>query len=161
MKKLFYITLLFLILSICISCGSKKKVTDTTTVKDSISTVTKIVPRDTLINLPGDSLNVKIPFYKLTEKPTLFSSEKGNIQGSVSRTGDTLIIDCFTDELQLQLEILDKIIESNRTLSTTTNTTEVIPEKYVPWWIKALAFVGGLVVIYILGLLGGKFIKPF
>lgn len=157
MKTFLYIIAIAFLM---VSCGgSKKTVTKETTVKDSVSTVTTIVPRDTLITIPKDSIALKVKLDKLTEKPITKTSKTGKVKAKVSRVKDEIIVQCDTDSLELELELKDKIINTLR--SRETNTSEVIevPVKYTPWWKNLLAVIGGIALAYIAGFIGAKLIK--
>lgn len=162
MKKLFYIGLMALLAFSLIGCKSQKPtMTKETTVRDSISTTVQIVPRDTVVNVPGDSLKIKVKLNELTPIPTERKSASGKVTAKVSRPDkDNILVECNTDRLELIIELKDKIINTLKQRDTNTVETIYVTEKYTPLWKNVLAGFGILFIALILGLVGAKFIKP-
>ncbi|MEZ7494507.1 hypothetical protein QO206_03355 [Leeuwenhoekiella aequorea] len=138
-------------------CKSKATLTETTTIRDSTVTTIKVTPRDTVIRVAGDSLQLKVSLAKLREN--LYITETRNrVTASVGLQGDELTVDCKIDSLLVELELRDTIITTLRERLEKKATVKEVPVKYVPWYIKILAWIGGLTVVY-LGVKLALFIK--
>lgn len=159
--KIGFIWFAFLgILLFMTSCKSQKPLISgqTTTIKDS--TVTKVTyrKRDTTITIPGDTLKVKIPFYELTPEPQTFKS--GTQKAKVSLSEDEqLNIECITEDVDRLFELIDTVKSTLHTIDTTKKETIIVPELYVPWFIKILAWAGGISLAFIASLFILKFIN--
>lgn len=135
-------TLLFMV-----SCGGSKKPINSNSIiiKDSTETIIKFRKRDTTITIPGDTLNIKVPFHQLTTKPLLFKSGTQKANVSLSED-DVLNIDCITEEVDRLFELVDTFKTSLKTYQSIKNETIVVPQLYVPWYIKILAWIGGILL---------------
>lgn len=113
---------------------------------DSVYTIERIVPRDTLIIVPSDSLKMRVSLIDLKENtPVYATSKSGKMEVKVVREADTLIVDCAEQNRELWIALADKVKEIRR-LRKHTNTIE-IPVVFVPWWVKVLAWTGGLAIV--------------
>ena len=130
-----------------------------TTVKDSTVTEVTYRKRDTTITIPGDTLKVKVPFYQLTPEPQTFQGKNQKAVVSLS-TNDELLIDCITQEVDRLFQLTDELKTTLKTLETTKTETIIVPERYVPWYIKILAWLGGIAFVSIAAVIVTKFIKP-
>jgi hypothetical protein len=155
MKAIIIIILTFLICS----CGARKiDLSEKTTVTDSTFTTVRTVKRDTIITVPGDSIKVRIPIYDIQEVPITRKTERASV--TISKENDTLIVDCKCEQYQELIRVQDKIIEKQRELITNLQKTVVIPEKYTPWYVKVLAWIGGISILIVAAALLIKYIKP-
>jgi len=79
---LFFVLISFLLL-LCSACNPKQRLaTHTKQIeKDSVFTTIKHVYKDTIITIPGDKIEVKVPVYSLSEIPTTIRTKDGlNLQ---------------------------------------------------------------------------------
>lgn len=130
-------------------------------VKDSVVTQIKYVPRDTIVVVPKDSMNVKVSLEDLGINPYTEVSKSGEIQATIQRIEDTIIVDCQVEELQLKLELLDKKIKTLK-MREVVNTERVeVPKRYVPWWVKLLAWAGGIAIVWLALKKTIKSLNPF
>lgn len=154
--------LLFILLLLAITgCKSHKTVSEEAiTTRDSVSVVTTLTKRDTIVTTPADSLRVQIPIKDLTQRPRVVRSARGTTTATISRIGDDIAVQCKCDSLKLTLEIRDRELEILRIKERMSKTEVVVPEKYIPWYTKILAWIGGIALAIggVLGLL--KFLKP-
>jgi len=154
--KHFNLILIFVLLfSACRSARPKvethKTVTDTTTTKVRVET-----KYDT-IRIPGDTVTIRVPFEKLTEQPIVFASKTGHIKAAVSKTNDLVEVQCYVDELIKIIESQNTTIETLTKRLETQETTITETEYKTPWYMKALALIGGIVLL----IFGIKYFKPF
>lgn len=157
MKKLTFIFILILL----VGCKSNRPTVEKSRiVKDSTSTVIRIVPRDTIVPVPGDSVRVQVPLKDLGIVPVTGISKSGNLKASVSRVNDQIIVDCDVKELELKLQLLDKEIQILKSKLITEAERIEVPVKFVPWWVKTLAWAGGILIALIVLKLILKSIKP-
>jgi len=164
MRLLIYIAIVGfgLILS---GCGSAKPTltTNTTeTVTDSTVTTIRIVPRDTTITVPKDSVIVKVPLVDLTEVPVEQTSLSGKVKAKVRIVNKIIEVECLIDALELKISIQDKEIERLQKIVKKKKVVQVttVPVKYVPWYVKIFAWFGlALAILGIIKLLI-KYIKP-
>tara|TARA_B100000470_G_scaffold221958_1_gene214168 strand:- start:9163 stop:9681 length:519 start_codon:yes stop_codon:yes gene_type:complete len=129
-------------------CKSKATLTESTTVRDSTVTTVTVVPRDTLVKVPGDSLRLTTTIAEL-RKALYITETRNRVMAAIGLQGDSLTVDCKIDSLLLELELRDTTINTLRDRLEKTETVENVPEKYVPFLVKLLAWVGGLTLVYL------------
>lgn len=158
MRLLIYIAIVGLGLSLS-GCGSAKPtLTTKTTVKDSVWTEVQKVKRDTVITIPGDTTFISIPYYELTETPIKRTS--GRSTASIKKVGDQIKVQCECLEYKAKIEFLETIIAQYQKIQELTENTIIVPEKFVPWYTKILAWAGGIAIAFGVGMIVLKFIKP-
>ena len=143
-------TLYFAMLAIAItSCRTPQPIAE------KVVEVEKVVTKtDTLVYTQPDSASIQallvcdsmgnVLIKQLTE-------EQGKtiaLQAQLKQTnkGTALVVDCKADSLQM---LVDKYREELQQ-KTEHNTTEVVEVQYIPWIVKVLAWIGGIVLAYIL-----------
>lgn len=129
-------------------CKSKATLTESTMVRDSTVTTVTVVPRDTLVKVPGDSLRLTTTIAEL-RKALYITETRNRLTAAIGLQGDSLTVDCKIDSLLLELELRDKTINTLRDRLEKKATVEYVPEKYVPFLVKLLAWVGGLTLVYL------------
>ena len=92
-------------------CKSKATLTESTTVRDSTVTTVTVVPRDTLVKVPGDSLRLTTTIAEL-RKALYITETRNRVTAGVGLKGDTLTVDCKIDSLLLELELRDTTINT-------------------------------------------------
>lgn len=142
--------ILVVLLLIVTSCKSSKEMasTSTSTVKDSISTVVSIVPHDTIIKVAAESAQIRVPISELSEKPILKTA--GKITASVKKVDNTVEVDCHTEEYELKIALLNKIISTYKQQVKETKSVEKVPVKYIPKVVKLLAWCGAFFLVVII-----------
>lgn len=164
MKYLIYIA----IVGSLVGCGSSKDQPTrqlTNTVIDSTTTVVRVVPKDTIIAIPGDSLKIEIPIAEIQKAPIIKKSFSGRSRAKIGLKNEVLTVECFTDSLKHKIQLQHKEIETLRKIAS--NKQEVIYQDvpYVPFWTKLFAGIGKVVVFLIGGavivLVGRMAIKRF
>jgi hypothetical protein len=131
------------------ACGtSKSRVAKhiNTTVKDSTVTEVRYQKRDTLITIPGDTLKFKIPVTEITREGQTFTQGRQTVKISSDELGN-ISIECINAAMDRIIELEDKIISTLRTIESNTKETIIVPEPYTPWYTKALAWIGGVMLL--------------
>lgn len=121
-------------------------------VKDSISVERHTVARDTIIKIPGDSVSITIPYASLNNDSTPFKPlQKNNGRASLKVTkqpNNDIQIACKCDSASIAAKVLDTYIKEHRQVETTK--TIISPsEKYIPRWVKILAWIGGILLLLV------------
>ena len=158
MRSLIFLVIVILTLG---GCGTSKptQLTKTTTVKDSIWTEVQKVKRDTTITIPGATTYIRIPVYELTEVPVTKTS--GRSTASIRKVGNNIEVQCECAKYKAKIQFLETIISQYQKIQELTENTIIVPEKFVPWWVKIFAWLGGIALAFGIGLLVIKVIKPF
>lgn len=131
------------------SCGNRRAIsklqpTSIERITDSVYVLEKIVPRDTLITIAPDSVQLRVLLSDLPEnKPVAVKSHSG-MEVQIVRVADTLIVDCATQTRELWIALADKV-KLIKQLKKQSKTIYV-PTKFIPWWVKALAWTGGIAI---------------
>lgn len=128
------------------------------TVKDSTWTEVKFHKKDTTITIPGAVTVITIPIEDITATPVRKSSGRATV--SVSRSGDNIECECECAEEHHRIELLEKEISHLQKIVELQKETRTEYEKYVPWYIKVLAWIGGVFLVLIVGRIALKSIKP-
>ena len=158
MKNLiFIICALFLL----VSCGTQKpQLKKETYIKDSISVEKQTVWKDTTIIVPEDSLRIKVKLKELSVKPIQAVNESGNMAVEISKVNDDLIVDCKFNKLLKKVQLLETTIKQLTSRFEADKETIEVSVRYIPWYAKILAWVGGIVlliaIIYIGSLIAVK-----
>lgn len=155
--------LLIILLAVCLgSCGAKKEVTvseKTETVKDSTYTTRKIVPKDTLVTVPADSIKVSVPLEDLSDEPIVRST--GRTTARVSLVDNQVEVECLTEEYEQIIEIQNEVITTLREYIKTTNSQTTTTITKTPWYMRLWNSIGSFAILILLAIVGIKFIKPF
>ena len=104
--------------------GSMEQITDST------YTLEKIKMRILLGSLPDS-------------KPVAIQSRSG-LEVRVVRVADTLVIDCATQTRELWIALAEKVREIKQLKKHTKTIT--VPVAFIPWWVKVLAWTGGICI---------------
>jgi hypothetical protein len=119
---------------------------------------------ETVIERIDSTITVEVPGKTITVVDSVYCDSLGNVysirlqqvenENMMIRTrliNNRITTDCISDTIYI-----DKIVKG---LNTTTTIEKKIKVPYVKWWVKALAWLGGIVLLLILVLLGLKFLK--
>lgn len=128
------------------------------TVKDSIRTEVRFHKKDTTITIPGDTSYIRIPITQLTGEPV--SVKTGRATATVKKIGESIEVMCKCDEYKKLIGLMEKHINTLHHKIETSEETRTEFEKYVPWYIKVLAWIGGVFLVLIVGRIALKSIKP-
>lgn len=153
---------LFAIVFSLAACGtSKSRVAKqiTTTVKDSTVTEVRYHHRDTVITIPGDTLKFTVPVTEITRQGQTFTQGHQTVKISSDDLGN-ISVECINAAMERIIELEDKIISTLRTIESNTQETIIVPEPYTPWYTKALAWLGGIMLLLMGIAILTKTIKP-
>lgn len=156
------VVFIWIVASALIGCRSGRFAPSTHSnnkVTDSSWTKVRTVSRDTIIIIPGDTTRLSIPVYEITERP--IKKTIGRATATVSRQGENIEVSCECAEYKHKIELLETIIEKQQLIIDQQKLTTTVPEKYVPWYITALAWIGGAALAAGIVLVVLKFLKPF
>lgn len=150
--------LLLLLATLMIGCCGTRKtiVSENTTVKDS--TVVKLTPVDTTIITPGESLKIVKPVSEISQEPIIQKGERTTL--SVSVIDGVLTAHCEAEALRNKIRLMQKQIDRYREELTLKKDTITVRERYVPWYYKTLAFIGGIWLLVFLIRQGINLYKP-
>lgn len=142
---IYFLGLLFL------GCSSQKPLLAEQSVqeKDSIWVEKKVIVRDTVFITDTAQVveRISVPVFK----ERLNSSEKdfkpilkkqGNATLKIERKWGQLEFTAECDSLQIAAELNDTYTDKHQTKEKTITITKIEKERYVPWWVKILAYVG-------------------
>ncbi len=149
-KILFFLIILFSVASCC----SRKPISASKTIHDTIRVSEFVKVRDTVFVTKPTGTSIDIPVSKITEIKNPIISKKDNSTLTVRREKDTVFIDCDCDSIKLKAQIRDKIINKDRIRSEVE--LREVPVKFIPWYIKILAWIGGIFIVVIIGVMIGK-----
>lgn len=156
-KKITIGILILMTLIIALSSCCKKVLPVQNKVIDSIKVETKVIERDTVIVTDTAFVSVAAPVKELKPgmKPITKKSKQAKVTISVNKQGK-LIADCECDTTKILAQLKDTYQQSVQTKVITQNQKE----KYIPWLVKVLAYIGGgfvfLTILYYII----KIIKP-
>jgi len=149
---------ILLILVFVVGCKSQQSTSvEKTTVIDS--TVVKFTPVDTTLTFPADSVRIVSSVNSLSDIPTVKKGERATL--SISRLGEMITADCKAEALEAKIRLLNKEIERFREVKTDRSETVIVPERFVPWTVKYLAWIGGIFLLFHGIKLILKFYNPF
>jgi len=158
--KYYLIALATILLAIVVVTGCKcPQAVTSTVVKDSTSTTIKREYRDTVIRIPADTASIQalvkcppngivnMPEMKVKSKRAIISAKIVN--GAFDAT-------CTCPELEKQVKILKETIFQLRQRNSLTTRTATVEVRYIPGWVKVLAWVGVTTLLMLLLLIGFK-----
>ena len=114
-------------------------------ITDSVVVEKTVVLRDTVFQAPSAATSLSVSmkeFSKGFKKPV--SSQKGHATAILSQVGDRVRVDCLCDSVAIRAQLRDQY-EQRLHKQTITQTPE--QSYYTPWYMKALATVGGLSIV--------------
>lgn len=126
-------------------CGGTKQGSLMVKEKDSIVTKVTEIKRQEIVTVPGDSIKLRIPILDLSDTPIVKKSERAT--ASVRKVGSNIEVDCKCEQYQAQIEVMDKLIETQRELLRLTQETKIQEVRVVPWYHKILSTIGAIALI--------------
>jgi hypothetical protein len=157
---------------------SKLKEEQNRAIKDSSVTKTKTTEKDTAIKIPSSSVEIKIGGVKsLKESLGQYSKQFKQAGLTITFIGDSMVVKCNCDSMTVNAKNRETITDNFRSISdvslkntsrdqSTSNTKESVEESsiekaipFIPRFIKALASIGGLVILSLIIYLIIKFKK--
>lgn len=136
------------LICVCVSCSRKTLPSASVERKDSVSVSEKITYRDTFVMIPADTAGI-MAMVKCPDgaKPTMqmITGHGRHSTISVDINNGLLRATSSRDSLTVKLQNTEKERDYYREKSSTLKETTVEKERYVPGFVKALAWIGGLV----------------
>lgn len=161
-----YKVVLFIVLGLILlatGCRSQKRETSIPivlnhTIHDTVTVTKTVNERDTVFITEAVKTNFKVDLKYLKEGFKSGSQNK-NASAGIKVTDGQLEVDCTCDSLSIYAKIRDQVVEKDRqrTDSKIILKTEQIP--HIPWYIKLLAWIGGIGIVIIVGRLLLKQLK--
>jgi len=150
-------TMLVVAVLLAASCKPTQQVIEKTVTKDTIIYKEKRVPYDTTIYIPGDSILIidKVPCPDFEKK----QFKSGRVTGSVEIKDSVLTVDCKCADLEQKVTLFNNIYEYYK--SHASELVRVEQVRYVPGFVKFLAWTGGILLLLLLGIIIYKLIKLF
>ncbi|WP_130736742.1 hypothetical protein [Flavobacterium sp. J27] len=159
---MYFVFFLFMVLSCIVSCKSKQPVKEIHTVEKTIEKQKDSTSVTKISNAIIDSLKVKIAEIK-TAKPECDSITNAKIQEllsqiEVSKTSGDNEIGFYYDQIKKMLVAYAKTGQSTNKETNTNNVTKEtekdnlikeIPVQFTPKWVKILAGLGVLFIIFL------------
>lgn len=152
MRKLIYIAIVGCLV---VSCASRKEVSTSTRLlstntSDSITTVKRVIPVDTLVVVPKDSISLSVPLNELSETP--IERTNGRTTARVSYRNNNIDVECLTEEYEqiitLQKEVIETLQKIIKEQKETIDTKTVITK--TPWYLQPITWIIGFVIILVL-----------
>ena len=154
--RFYFFLLVIVLIASCRSIKITPKVSNFTSVKDSISKQVNIV--DTLVIVrKSDTVKLKQTIDKLTSNAIVKRSNYASL--SIKKVGNTIEAECIADELKELLEIQREIIKHYKEINQQQQETIVVPQKYIPELLKPLIWIGGIVLTLVIGGLAMRILK--
>ena len=144
-----YIAISFLLMG----CTCQKPVIDSRNVIDTVKVETKTRVHDTVFVTPKSQVTTHIALSDLGAKPVVKQSQNARIV--IKRVNDTVFVEGDCDTLALAAKIKEHFTKEVHDKATVQ--TEIIRQKYIPWWARVLCWVGGAA----LGFIGFKVVRIF
>lgn len=163
LKVILFATILSLTITMLFGCASKKPIESSHTIERIIETKTdssKIIEVNKAII---DSLIIAIAKVK-TAKPECDSIAQATLDNvlaqlnSRKKSGDNEAV-IYYDKVKKQIVLWQKLGET-KTEKTATNKQNTnsqiekkvvsVPVKYIPLWVKILAWIGGLTIVFVI-----------
>lgn len=153
--KIFIGSLMALLLFTALSsCRSAKPPTIQTDIKDSINVAIEHVERDTNIIAPGAKTELEFKISDLEKLPDGIILKSQDKQAGLKfiKENNKIKATCNCDTLAIQAKLRDTYTSQDRVRTITNNViTEV---KYIPTWVRWLAWIGGISIGCILVVFG-------
>lgn len=139
----------FLLLALLALCACRTQRNVTTDTRQTTETVTKLVPRDTLLPVPKDSVHLRLPLPVPVPDVPARTKRKGRATTTVSVSKGSVQADCVCDTASIKARLWDRFTRTNK--DTVTTTKEVVVKYRTPawaWWI--LAAIAGYIALRLL-----------
>lgn len=164
-KDIKYKAIIMIVIMLCLLMmglsGCKPKAlsnTKETITKDSVFTSVNYIKRDTTIVVPGDTLSLRVPIYSLSEIPTTIKTFNGTTL-SLQKLNDEILAQCNREDLKKIITLLERENTHYRSRLDEISETQEVPIKFTPKWVKVLAWIGAVTVIYSVFWIGRKTVR--
>lgn len=155
MKRILFFIITIIVAVILTGCGTQKPAAFKT-VHDT-AVVERIVNyRDTVFKTPPAQASASAPCNQLSETPKISKSGNATVSLSKDKQGN-VVADCHCDTLAIKAKIKSELQKETKT--TVITETQIQKEKYTPFLVKVLAWIGGIFTALIATGITVKFIK--
>jgi hypothetical protein len=147
MGRLIKIACLLLLVTSCCPCKeavSKQNVK----IKDSVNVRTETRIKDSLVFTPASKSTVTITVPCPDVKPV--SKKNNNATSTFEIKNGVAKADCFCDSLGIIQRTKETIEKQYKEHLNDSKTTQIIEKKYIPVWVKILAGMGLLPIVYLI-----------
>lgn len=124
------------------ACRSSKPVATSTVITDSTTVERTTSERDTTITASADTANVTIPLEQLKDSFKAEVKGKQQARAKVTVKANKLHVECQCDTMAINAKLRDTYEQILR--NTHRTDTVIVPVKFIPKWVKILAWIGGL-----------------
>lgn len=141
-----FLLLALALLALC-ACRTQRNVTTDT--RQTTETVTKLVPRDTLLPVPKDSVQVLLPLPVPVPDVPPVTLRSGRAVQTVQVVHGVVKADCVCDTASIRATLWDRWTRINK--DTVTTSKEVVVKYRTPawaWWL--LAALAGYIALRLL-----------
>lgn len=139
----------FLLLALLALCACRSQRNVTTDTRQTIETVTKLVPRDTLLPVPKDSVHLRLPLPVPVPDVPPVTLRHGRAVQTVSVRQGVVHAACVCDTAIIKATLWDTWTQTNK--DTVTTIREVVLKYRTPawaWWM--LAAISGYIALRLL-----------
>ncbi len=145
------------ILTALLLCACSKKITPSVhqSDKDSVHVSERVSYRDTVVYSPVDSASIMAMVKCPTDGTSVVLSPlvaRGNhAKVKVEIVDGMLKADCECDSVKYQLKVAEIERDFFQAKSEKRSEVKVVPERFIPWYMKVLAWIGaGAIVITVI-----------
>lgn len=120
-------------------------------IKETITVIDTVIIRDTILQAPAASATLNADLKDLKEGFKQ-QSKSNQATASASVAGGKLSVNCDCDSLSIYAKLHDRysMVQSDRQ-ETITPPPVIQYDKYVPWWVRFLAWFGGIALVVVAG----------
>lgn len=138
MKATMAVLAFFAAILVLVLCGCRAQRSVASDTRETTETVTSLVPRDTLLPVPKDSVHLRLPLPVPVPDVPAKSKRKGRATTTVSVSQGSVQADCVCDTASIKARLWDRFTRTNK--NTVTTTKEVVVKTRTPawaWWMVA------------------------
>jgi len=144
MKNILQVVVVFLM----VSSGCSRRTVPSSEVqrKDSVGVRESISFQDTTVIIAADSASISLPLALAgdTAKPVIVTTSSKKARITLTLSSNKVEAKCYCDSTEAKLKNTIKERNYFRMLSEAVSHTNIVVEKYIPWWAKALSWTGAV-----------------
>lgn len=139
----YQLIVLFVVMGFVTGCAVKKPVVMERTVTDTVTIKETVQVRDTVIVADSAKATVIIKQCEdITTEPIQAKSKQATVKVYKDKATGQIKADCECDTLAIKAQVQDKIKTEVRVKTVTD--TKIVEKKFVPFVVKLLAWIGGI-----------------
>lgn len=140
MRLNLYIAICFLLTG----CTCQKPLIANRTIVDTVKVKSETIVHDTVFVTPKAQVKTRIALADLGAKPVVKQSRNARIV--IQKVNDTVFVEGDCDTLALAAKIKEHFVKEIHDKQTVQ--TEILKQKYIPWWAKVLCWAGGAALCF-------------